>query len=196
MPNPPAGSLPNAYFDAVYRHSDDPWHFESRPYEHTKYTDTLSSLPRPTYAHALEVGCSIGVLTRRLAGRCERLLAVDVAERALAQARARCRDLPHVHFERRRLPEAFPDGRFDLILLSEVGYYWSRVDLERVLALSIESLSPGGHLALVHWTPYVEDYPLTGAAVHAAAHAAAGPNLRHLHGHEAPTYLLDVFERP
>jgi SAM-dependent methyltransferase len=199
-----SASLSDDYFDGVYAHADDPWSFETSRYEHAKYTDTLRSLPRETYANALEVGCSIGVLTERLAERCERLLSVDVAEAALAKARERCAHLPHVRFERRRLPETFPSGSgagalaepFDLILLSEVGYYWSEEDLREVLRLCAERLVEGGHLLLVHWTPYVEDYPLRGARVHEiAAEVSERSGLAHQHGHEAPTYLLDLYQR-
>lgn len=193
MPEP--SSLPPHYFDAIYARDADPWRFETSRYEHAKYTDTLAALPRPQYRHAFEIGCSIGVLTRRLAARCDTLLAVDVAEEALAKARARCRDLEHVTFEKMRVPEAFPNKTFDLVLLSEVGYYWSVEDLHRARRRVVEHLEPGGHLLLVHWTPYVEDYPLTGDAVHEAFLQHAAPALQPVRGHRAERYRLDLFER-
>jgi SAM-dependent methyltransferase len=192
-PTDEQGSLGPDYFDAVYAWSDDPWSFETSAYEHAKYADTLAALPRPRYASALEVGCSIGVLTRMLAGRCERLQSVDVAERALERARARCADLPHVRFERRVLPDAFPFATFDLVVLSEVGYYWSPTDLRRTLDLCAEGLTPGGDLLLVHWTPPVDDYPLTGDQVHEIA--LGHPGFRHAHGHRRPQYRLDLLTR-
>ena len=118
-------SLPPSYFDRVYADAPDPWSFATSEYEQEKYAVTLAELPRERYRSAFEIGCSIGVLTEQLAARCDALLSVDVAERALAQARARCVHLPHVRCERLRVPEAFPDEQFDLIVVSEVGYYWS-----------------------------------------------------------------------
>jgi len=190
-------TLPPAYFERVYAVSDDPWGFETRPYEAAKYAATLDALPRERYRSAFEIGCSIGVLTERLALRCERLLAVDVAERALEQARARCRHLPHVRFARMSVPASFPDELFDLILVSEVGYYWGWDDLALAQCSIVEHLAPGGHLLLVHWTPFVEDYPLTGDEVHEAfmAGAASGNGLRHSVGSHHETYRLDLFER-
>jgi SAM-dependent methyltransferase len=190
-------SLPPAYFDQMYAASDDPWGFETRPYEAAKYAETLDALPRNRYRSAFEIGCSIGVLTERLAGRCERLLAVDVAERALNQAWARCRNLPHVRFRQMAVPDAFPDEQFDLILVSEVGYYWGGDDLITAQRLIVEHLEPGGHLLLVHWTPFVEDYPLTGDEVHEAflTSAASWNGLRHSVGSRHETYRLDLFER-
>lgn len=193
----PASSLPPSYFEDVYRANADPWGFETSPYEAAKYAATLAALPRPHYDRAFEIGCSIGVLSERLAPRCRELLSVDVVPEVLARARARCRHLPQVRFERMSVPAGFPDGAFDLILVSEVGYYWSRDDLDRARELVVGAMAPGGHLLLVHWTPWVHDYPLTGDQVHEAflAEAGDGGRLRQLRGGQEGTYRLDLFER-
>ena len=191
-------SLPPAYFDDVYAANADPWKFATSPYESAKYDATLAALPRPRYASAFEAGGSIGVLTRRLASRCDALLSVDVSEAALAQARARCADAPHVRIERRVLPAEFPERAedgvpFDLIVVSEVGYYFSHADLARFRAACARTLAPGGTLLLVHWTAPVHDYPLRGDAVHDAF--LADPAFRHTSGSRTAEYRLDVLER-
>jgi SAM-dependent methyltransferase len=188
-------SLPAGYFERMYADQPDPWGFETRPYEAAKYRATLDALPRARYQSAFEIGCSIGILTEQLAERCDRLLAVDVAERALAQASARCQHLPHVRFEQMAVPAAFPDERFDLILVSEVGYYWGPDDLSLARRLIVEHLEPAGQLLLVHWTPVIDDSPLTGDEVHEAFLAAGESGLRHLVGSRHQTYRLDLFER-
>ena len=191
-------SLPPSYFDDVFAANTDPWGFATSPYEQGKYAATLAALPRPRYHNAFEIGCSIGVLTARLAPRCDRLVSIDVSAQALARARERCREFPQVTFELLRVPAEFPDDMFDLILLSEVGYYLSRDDLDRARDLIVEHLERGGHLLLVHWTPYVPDYPLTGDEVHDAFLAYANradSALRHLTGSRAEQYRLDLFER-
>ena len=164
MPKNP-DSLPVSYFDQVYAARDDPWDFGTSAYEREKYADTLAHLPRARYRRGFEVGCSIGVLTSQLAGHCESLLSVDVSERALEQARARCADLPQVQIERLQIPRDEPRGSFDLIVVSEVGYYWSRTDLDCAIALLAAHQPAGGDLLLVHWTPPVHDYPLRGDEV-------------------------------
>lgn len=190
-------SLAPDYFDRVYAAKADPWDFETSVYEADKYTETLAALPRPRYRRALEIGCSIGVLTEQLAERCERLLAVDVSEVALDIARRRCAGLPQVEFARMQIPAAYPDGLFDLVLLSEVGYYWSAADLKRAHDAIVASLEPGGELLLVHWTPPVHDYPLTGDDVHDAFLACSTPGapLRRTAGARYAQYRLDRFER-
>jgi SAM-dependent methyltransferase len=193
--NQPNTLLPE-YFDHVYQANRDPWNFETSPYERDKYTATLAALPHAHYTEAFEVGCSLGVLTAQLAARCGHLLAVDVSEAALAQARARCANMLQVEIQLLRVPEEFPSQQFDLVLLSEVGYYWSPADLARAADLLINSLLPGGQLLLVHWTPPVHDYPLTGDDVHGfflAKTADSGP-LRHLTGQRHSTYRLDLLE--
>ena len=190
-------SLPPEYFDQVYQANRDPWNFETSPYERAKYAATLAALPRPHYTEALEIGCSLGLLTAQLAPRCGHLLAVDVSEAALAQARARCAALPQEELRLLRVPEEFPGQQFDLMLVSEVGYYWSAADLARAAEHIVAGLRPGGQLLLVHWTPLVHDYPLTGDDVHEHFLAQAtdtGP-LRHLSGQRQAQYRLDLLEK-
>jgi SAM-dependent methyltransferase len=149
------------YFDAIYTTDPDPWKFAASPYERGKYTLTLNAMPKSRYRSALEVGCSIGVLTRLLASRCDAFFAIDAAQTALVEARRRCADLPGVRFEQMFVPEQWPDGDFELILLSEVVYYLSRDDVGRLAARVAGSLAQGGSVILVHWTGPT-NYPLSG----------------------------------
>ena len=190
-------TLPEKYFIDVYRNNEDPWNFETSDYEKAKYTATINALPKTLYANAFEVGCSIGVLTERLASRCRQLLAVDAADAPLLKARKRLQNLPNVTLEKMMVPEQFPTGMFDLILVSEVGYYLSEADLHTFSVQIISHLQEAGHLLLVHWTPEVPDYPLTGDKVHEEFMTWSGGNkpLKHLHHQREEKYRLDLFER-
>ena len=154
-------TLKPEYFDSIYTADPDPWNFADSPYEQGKYAITLNAMPKPRYRSALEVGCSIGVLTRSLALRCDAVVAIDAARTPLVEARRRCADLPGVRFEQMFVPEQWPDGVFELILLSEVVYYLSREDVGRLAARVTRSLPAGGSVLLVHWTGPT-DYPLSG----------------------------------
>ena len=101
-------TLPPAYFDAMYQGAADPWGFEDRWYERRKYAVSLALLPAVRYRSAFEPGCSIGVLTRMLAGRCTALLSCDVAVAAVRAAARRTADLPQVRVEQRELPRGWP----------------------------------------------------------------------------------------
>lgn len=186
-------SLDGAFFDRMYAESPDPWGFTDRWYEQRKYALSLAALPRPRYRAALELGCSIGVLTAELGTRCDSLLALDVAQSAVREARRRTAHLPDVTVEQRSVPTDWPDGRFDLVVLSEVGYYYSREDLRRLLDLICAALEPGGTLLAVHWRHPVEDYPLGGDEVHAVLDA--DDRLTSTVRHEEADFLLAVLQR-
>jgi 2-polyprenyl-3-methyl-5-hydroxy-6-metoxy-1,4-benzoquinol methylase len=152
-------TLPPEYFEEKYRANIDPWHFKTSEYERDKYQATLVSLTKDRYAAALEVGCSIGVLTKLLSSRCMSLLAVDSSPTAIEAARSI--NGQNVTFRVANLPAKFPEGNFDLIVLSEILYYFDKADLERVAQLCIDSISQDGEIVLCHWLGET-DYPLTG----------------------------------
>jgi predicted TPR repeat methyltransferase len=177
------------FFDRLYAGDPDPWGFETSAYERAKYDATIAALPDRPIAHALEIGCSIGVLTQRLAQHAEHVLAVDVSEAALRTAQAR--SIPNATFERRELPEQMPQGPFDLIVASEVLYYLDPPALDAVLDAIANALAPNGSLLAVHWRHPTETYPLLGDEVHARLRRRFGPP-----AHSAPTpdYALDRFD--
>ncbi len=185
-------SLPPEYFDRIYARNPDPWDFESSPYETEKYNRTMAILPRESYQNAFEFGCSIGVLTQRLAARCRSLLSVDVSETALAQARCRCEGLTNVAFQLAAVPEYYPEGSFDLTVVSEVGYYLDLPDLARLATLIRGHTARSGQLLLVHWLPRVEDYPLTGDQVH--EYFLARSEWWRVAHYTAPQYRIDLLE--
>lgn len=186
-----APSQQPGYFDALYAADRDPWRFETSAYERHKYDTTLAALPRAPYRSAVEVGCSIGVLTQRLAERCDRLLGTDVSEVALEAAAARCAHLAHVGFERSRLPANAPRGRFDLVVLSEVLYYFDSAELALLPARIEERFADDATVLLVHWLGPTPDYPLTGdQAVELFEAALNRPTA--LFRHRTPDYRLDL----
>jgi cyclopropane fatty-acyl-phospholipid synthase-like methyltransferase len=182
------------HFDALYSANPDPWNFSASPYERAKYTLTLNAMPKPRSRSALEVGCSIGVLTRLLASRCDSLLAIDAAQTPLAEARRRCAGLSGVCFEQLFVPEQWPEGMFDLILLSEVVYYLSREDVGRLAASVTRSLTPDGSVILVHWTGST-DYPLSGDEAVALFIAPMGSGCVVRRADRYAEFRLDVLSR-
>ncbi|RYD51127.1 MAG: methyltransferase domain-containing protein [Sphingobacteriales bacterium] len=187
-------SLDAAYFRDVYNANDDPWDFETSAYEAQKYAATVAALPHAHYQHALEIGCSIGVLTKRLAERCTQLLATDVSEKALARARERCKDTARVTFRQSSFTANVPETDFDLILISEVAYYLSPEDWENEMEHLVSKLKAGAHLMLVHWLPDVHDYPQTGDEVHDRFAKQMDGRMRNVFNSRAERYRIDVWE--
>ncbi|BEP15209.1 SAM-dependent methyltransferase [Acidothermaceae bacterium B102] len=190
-------TLPASYFDAMYDVSPDPWGFADRWYEQRKYALTLASLPSRRYATAYEPGCSIGILTEALADRCDALIASDGASAAVAQARHRLSSRPSVRIEQRRLPEEWPAGRFDLVVVSELLYYFDGDDLPAMAGAMVDAVAAGGTLLAVHWRHPVDDYPHGGDAVHEVlGNAALSAGLLVLARHVEDDFLLEIFTRP
>ncbi len=187
-----ADSMTGADFDRFYAESgEDPWGFIDRWYELRKRALTMASLPRQHFGRVFEPGCSIGMLTELLAPRCDDLLATDVSALAVERARSRTSRFGHVRVERGSVPGQWPDGAFDLVVLSEVGYYSGRVDLSRLVTRATRSLSPGGVLLACHWRHPVEQYPITGDQVHERLRSEPGLDLIAQHVEE--DFVLEVF---
>jgi SAM-dependent methyltransferase len=185
-------SIDPDYFEALYRDKGDPWEFETSAYEAAKYRETLAALPGTRFESVLEVGCANGVLTAMLGPRCDALLAVDVSETALATARARCADQPHIRIEQRRLPAEAPDGTFDLVLLSEVVYYWDSADIARLGDWLRGAVRSGGHVLLVHWIGET-DYPKSGDDAVAELRAALEDRVTVERSDRHEAYRLDLW---
>lgn len=145
-----------AYFQQLYQ-QPDPFGYRDRWYEARKRALTLASLPQARYARAWELGCSNGVTTAELAPRCDALLATDLSHEALATAAVGTAAFPQVRLMQAEHPREWPPGHFDLIVVSEVGYYLGAEDLQQ-LALKLDgSLAPGGLLVACHWRhPFAE----------------------------------------
>ncbi len=178
--------------DRVHRERADPWEVDSS-YERRKRAVTLASLPRERYESALEVGCSVGALAVDLAERCGHLLAIDASETAVAAASERTATLAWVKVRRAAVPAQWPTGSFDLISVSEVGYFLSPRQLALAVEHSFGSLATEGHLLLCHWRHQPVGWPLAGPAVHEAFLATGAPVLVE---HQEPDFLLHVLGRP
>ncbi len=186
-------STPADYFEHMYAGAPDPWRLADRWYEQRKYALTVASLTRPRYRSAFEPGCSVGTLTALLAPRCDALLSVDRVPAAIDQARARVGPRPGVRLAVMAVPDEWPDGRFDLVVLSELGYYLDPAGLDRLVTAATAALEPGGELVTVHWRHRVAEHSLTGDEV--ARRVAAQPGLHRLAAHLEDDFVLEVWAR-
>jgi SAM-dependent methyltransferase len=178
-------------FEARYAANPDPWDFETSAYEHDKYERTLAALGDRRYGRAFEAGCSIGVFTAMLAERCDELLAVDIAQAAVDAANERLAAVDHVRVERRTLPAQWPAGPFDLVVCSELLYYWDRTTLDEALGVMAGSVARGGRLVAVHYRPPSSIDPLTGDVVHALLRERLA--LGHVESEVNDQFRIDVF---
>jgi LmbE family N-acetylglucosaminyl deacetylase len=178
-----------SYFDSLYEQSADPWELADRFYERRKRDLLMASLPRERFASAFEPGCATGLLTERLSARCDSVLAWDSAENAIGIAGANVGRLVNVQVDRGVIPGQWPQGQFELVVISEVGYYCDDLALltERIMA----SLTPDGVLVACHWRHPAADHPYSAQAVHDAIGSALHPLISHVE----EDFLLDVWSR-
>jgi 2-polyprenyl-3-methyl-5-hydroxy-6-metoxy-1,4-benzoquinol methylase len=182
------------HFEKLYRANPDPWNFSTSSYEQQKYRATLAALGTRHFHTGLEVGCSIGVLTTRLAARCDSLLGLDFVPSAVAAARALCAHYPGVRIDRMQVPRQWPPGQFDLIVFSEVLYFLNESDLIRICAHALRSILPGGQVLLVNYTGVTDD-PSSGDSAATFFIEATASVLQPVLQQRAPLYRLDLLAR-
>lgn len=192
MTAPDDPGLGPEFFRRMYADSDDPWGFRTRAYEVRKRAITMACLPQERFGSAFEPGCSVGMLTEQLAGRCDRLLATDVVPEIVAVARAQVAAHPHVTVEVGAVPQDWPSGRLDLVVVSEVGYYLSSAQLAELAERVRGSLAPDGVLLACHWRHPVEEYPRSGDGVHEVLRAGLVPLVTHVED----DFVLEVLGLP
>ncbi|MEN5034536.1 class I SAM-dependent methyltransferase [Pseudomonas sp. TWI929] len=159
-------SLDPQYFADLYASNEDPWAFRTRWYEKRKRELVMASLPHQCYRRVFEPACANGELSARLAERCAELLCQDIDPTAVGLARERLADMRNVSVVLAQLPADWPGGRFDLIVLSEVGYYLDPTDWLQVIEQSVASLTYDGGLLACHWKHPIAGCPQDGREVH------------------------------
>ncbi len=181
----------SAHFDVLFGASSDPWGTRVRWYEQRKRALTLAMLPAARYERAFEPGCAVGELTASLARRCAEVVATDASAAALVHARRRLADATNVRVKQGSVPDDWPEGTFDLIVVSELGYYLNEDDLERVAALARASACREATLLACHWRHGARDLVQSAERVHATL--AAGFGARRIAHYEDDDVLLDVW---
>lgn len=182
-----------AFFEARYQTNLDPWNFVGSTYEQGRFETIISALSPRQYRHALEPGCSIGTLTVRLATICDAVTAIDFSATAIRQAEERCAAFPHVHFSCAGLDEATPVEGYDLVILSEIGYYFEPQKWHVLVAALAERMQPGTTVLASHWLGQSDEHRQGGDAVHDVLRGESRLRLDAEARHKA--FRLDRFTR-
>jgi cyclopropane fatty-acyl-phospholipid synthase-like methyltransferase len=182
-----------ADFERRYRADPDPWRYRTSAYEHAKYAATLEACGPGPFTHALELGGSVGDFSARLAPRCRSLDTVDFSPTAVLTAEAALAAYPQARAILGEIPQAMPDGEFDLVVASEVLYYLSTPALANTLELLAARIVPRGRLVCVHWREPGPERPLSAADVHSWVRGLSW--LTSSRSETTDDYLLDVLDR-
>lgn len=179
------------FFERMYRGGGEPWAYSERAVEMLRLERVAEMVAAHAPRSVLEIGCSLGMMTERLAALPVRLVAMDISATAVGRARerlvARGAAAPSLAVgSALRLPVA--PASFDLVLAADGlnGWELSRADRTAALDEIHRVLRPGG-LALLtdHMRP--ERF---GAFV---AEVAASPLrvTRVTYLHDRPSYQLE-----
>jgi predicted TPR repeat methyltransferase len=148
-------TVPGDHFEALYTHKPDPWDYQTSAFEANKRSKTIDALDDRTFQAGIELGSSIGVLTNDLAPHCETLVAVDGSPLACALARKRLADLHNVEILQARFPDDLDKlvglGPRDLIVLSEVLYFFSSADMTILANYVCKALTDNGLCLVVNF---------------------------------------------
>ena len=183
----------SAFFEAKYQKKADPWRFSTDAYELQRYAALLGALQPKRYRHAYEPGCSIGVFTQQLAGICDRVEAVDFSPTASMQAQARCASLSHVTVRCAAVPEEIPPVGNDLLVLSEIGYYFDPDVWAGIVSGLVAKMPTGATVLAAHWLGDSKDHRLTGDQVQEII--VAEPQLRVQRSERTAHLRLDLLVR-
>jgi SAM-dependent methyltransferase len=181
-----------AFFEAKYERNEDPWNFERSAYERSRYNATLRALDGGRWRSALEPGCSIGILTEGLASFCDHLLAIDFSATAVRAAQHRCHHLTNVEVRCMELDSVPSFSNFDLIVLSEIGYYFTEHRFTRLSERIVNEMQRTSTLLAVHWTGHSKDHEISGDAVHEIL--LAQPELRATRSERHEGFRLERLE--
>jgi SAM-dependent methyltransferase len=171
------------FFDQMYRERDDPWNFAHSNYEQSRYNAIIAALGDRHYDRAFEPGCSIGELTAKLTAHCAHVDAMDISSTAVERAQQRCLHLPNVSIREGALPHQIPKNQFDLVVFSEIGYYFDEARLQELGNMLVRRIRTSGTLLAAHWLGTSKDHLLSGDRVHELLDDLSGLQLDHSERH-------------
>src|SRR5689334_5412466 len=150
-----AGEKARTFFDDLWRRGDY-WNLEGSAFEQAKYARQLQCIGDRRYAKALEIGCGGGCFTRMLAGRADRVVAIDVSAAAIDRARSRGDAGGAIDYRIADIVafDLTSDGPFDLVVMSETVYYLGWLfpffDLAWLAGRLFDASADGGRLLMTN----------------------------------------------
>lgn len=123
-------------FDRIALLADEDWDHNEHYHRYL-----LSRIPEQC-RHILEIGCGTGKFTRLLAGRAEKVLALDLSPEMIRLARERSQLYQNIEFVRADvITYPLPDNQFDCIASLTTLHH---LPFEDILKKIAKALKPGG----------------------------------------------------
>jgi SAM-dependent methyltransferase len=190
-------------FEMIYSGRADPWasNDDRFTYQRHKYDALIACLPLgKRYGRVLDLGCGLGLFSRKLAQHAGEVVGIDIAQAAVEHATDLSRNVPNVRFERGDLTD-LPyslNAQFDLVVLADTIYYLPPPLNDHQLKLLAyrvaELLTPGGCCLLAnHYFFAVDPASRVSRRIHQAFAWSSGLNL--LSNHRRPFYLSSLLAK-
>jgi ubiquinone/menaquinone biosynthesis C-methylase UbiE len=123
-------------FDRIALLADEDWDHNARYHGYL-----LGHIPERC-RHVLEIGCGTGKFSRLLAGRAERVLAIDLSPQMIRLAREHSKLYPNIDFVKGDvMTYHLPDNQFDCIATLTTLHH---LPAETILRKIRKALKPGG----------------------------------------------------
>lgn len=123
-------------FDGIALLSKEAWNHNAHYHEYL-----MNRIPEQC-GQILEIGCGTGEFSRLLAGRAEKVLAIDLSAQMVRLARQRSKLYPNIDFvESDVAAYRFPDNQFDCIATLATLHH---LPIEPILKRIRNALKPGG----------------------------------------------------
>ncbi|MFT0545574.1 class I SAM-dependent methyltransferase [Allopusillimonas ginsengisoli] len=185
-------------FEAMYQRDDDPWSVRHSWYERRKRAVLMASLPRAHFDKVLELGCGVGETTYCLASIGGHVVAVDASTTAAAICARRVEQAgsENVSVQVLQLPACWPastDNPFDLIVVSELAYYFSELELVSFMDQCVTSLAPQGVWVMCHYKPDFHDRIGSTDEIHNSVDKLHG--LQKIISHDDEQFRLDIWRQ-
>jgi SAM-dependent methyltransferase len=177
------------FFENKYSENSDPWDFATGEYELHRYHPIFNALSHNRYSKIFEPGCSIGILTEMLATIAHQVYAFDISPTAAKLAKERCQHRENVTIKCSSLKKELPSPDTDLIVLSEIGYYFTEEELLHILRQILLKQNKNSILLASHCTGYYEDHILSGDKVHEIINRT--PNLLNEYHFRCANFRID-----
>jgi peptidoglycan/xylan/chitin deacetylase (PgdA/CDA1 family)/trans-aconitate methyltransferase len=172
--------------EALFDDYQEDYSHEAAP-EQERYQiilDNVAGLCGSRWGNVLEIGCSKGSFTTRLAAVCDSIVACDISPRACNFTSDRCKDFANIKVRRLDIQRDTVMGQFDLVFVMDtLAYVHGRRRLAQTIRKLIQVIRPGGLLIFceVCWPESIRDaWWQRWLPEGADAHLAALTNYREL----------------
>lgn len=137
------------YFELKYIRNN-PYRVNGSFYDIEQCNRAVEIIKGRRYSSILEIGCGNGYLLERYSSLSDRVIVTDISRLALKRAKERLKGKKHIEFRQSDLLKEDINEKFDLVICSEVLYYFTLDQLKGVVPKILNYIKKDGNLLSIH----------------------------------------------